>query len=191
VLVGGSGVDSDDVPRHTAAIVTNGAGDVHGKVGRSTQSPQPNRDWWLEWPWAPWALGAWLLAIAGVAAACGAMNVAQHHHFVPTGTWAAEAALSGLGFGILLGLFMPERPWRGEALAIPSGGSAVYAVSYLIAAYIVYRGGDHPPDNSDHNYGLVFVVFMITCLVPMIVASVIGYGLRNPRPPPLAPPPQG
>jgi hypothetical protein len=136
-------------------------------VRTSTQRSQANRDWWFEWPRAPWALGAWLLAIAGVAAACGAINSAQHHQLIPTGTWAAEAALSGVGFGILLGLFMPERPWRGEALVIPSGGSAVYALGYLIALYIVYRG-NHAPDNSDHNYGLVFVVFMITCLVPMI-----------------------
>jgi hypothetical protein len=152
-------------------------------VGTNTQPSQPNRDWWVEWPWAPWALGAWLLAIAGVAAACGAINSAQHHHLIPTGTWAAEAALSGLLFGLLLGLFMPERPWRGEALVIPSGGSAAYAVSYLIALSIGYRGAD----NSDHNYGLAFVVFMITCLAPMIVASVIGYSLRHLRPPPLTP----
>jgi len=113
-----------------------------------------------------------LLAIAEVAAAFGTFNSAPHHE-IPAGTWAAEAALSGLGFGLLLGAFMPEPPWRGEARVLAPAGSAVYALSYEIAAVVGYGGGD------SGGAGLVFLVIMITCIAPMMIASGVAYRLRD------------
>lgn len=68
------------------------------------QPSEPELDRWVEWPWHPGPSAFGLLAIAGVAAACGTIKSAPHHD-IPAATWAAEAALSGLGFGVLLGHF--------------------------------------------------------------------------------------
>jgi hypothetical protein len=141
--------------------------------------PPRHRDepskWWIEWRWAPWAFAAWLLAIAGTAAALGTIDSAPGQD-IPAHTFTVDAALAGLGFGLLFGLSLPRGLWQGRRwLAALAVGSGIYALSYFIAAAVGYGDGD----NSDSGgMGLVFVYLAVVCFGPMLAAAALGALIR-------------
>jgi hypothetical protein len=127
--------------------------------------------WRAEWPWAPWALTVWLLAITATGAALGA---SESGYEISVSTWAAEAALVGLGFGLGLGLFLPRPLWRharGDRWLVPIAvGSALYALAYVISVAVGYPGDD----DSTSGLGVVFFLTTTICLGPMIIAAALG-----------------
>ena len=142
-----------------------------GRTSGTAPVESPRRDRWGERPWAPWAFGVWLLVIAGTAAAMGTINSAPGY-VIPGSTWAVEAALAGLSFGFLAGVFMPRAPWRGDACVVSLAGSVLYSLAYEVAAAVGHGGG------SAGGAGLVFIVVTVTCAVPMIIAATLGYTLQ-------------
>jgi hypothetical protein len=140
-----------------------------------TPSRDPGQSWWVEWSWAPWAFAVWLLAIAGTAAALGTIATAPGQE-IPPSTWATDAAITGLGFGLLLGLFLPRPLWRGGRWLVPLAvGSGTYALAYVIAHAVGYGGGD---ESDTGGIGLVLLVFTVVCLGPMVIAAALGALIR-------------
>ena len=112
------------------------------------------------------AVGVWALAILGAAAALGAIANSSANE-ISNATWAVEAAGAGAVFGALFGLFI-HPPWPRKALSwVQLAGAGLYALVYLIA----FVWGDGPSKNGDE--GLVFLIFGVTCAVPMLATAFL------------------
>lgn len=133
---------------------------------------EPPHPWGSDW--RDWALLPWFIGISVAAFILGTVNSSPGHE-IPTATWAAEAALVGVGAGVLLGLFTRHRPWQGYGGVLVLGGAAVYSLAYAVAAARGYGGGD----SGDAGWGLVFVVIGITCLAPMEASAAAAHALRT------------
>ena len=138
-------------------------------------------------PAQTWGLLAWFIGIGVAAAVLGTMDNAPGQD-IPTARWTAEAALVGVGAGLLFGVFFRQRPWRQEGGVIELVGACVYSLVYEVAVLRGYGGGDSGGE------GLLFGVIAVICLVPLVGAAAFAHALRAPpradeQPPATAPPP--